>query len=37
MIWTYPCQCSCGCEQGYDYQPSINCSECENNEHQGEN
>lgn len=26
----YPCQCECGCEQGYDYQFAIICAECQN-------
>lgn len=30
--YTYPCQCECGCEQGYDYQQSTICSECQNGE-----
>jgi len=31
----YECQCNCGCEQGYDYQPSTTCSECQDGQHQG--
>ena len=32
--FAYQCQCECGCEQGYDYQPSTICAECQDSEHQ---
>lgn len=35
MTYNYPCQCKCGCEQGYDYQYSSICTECQNGEKHG--
>lgn len=33
----YPCQCPCGCEQGYDYQSCVTCTDCQNDQHQWNN